>query len=310
MKSGRLPPQRLKDVSGLDLSGHHVRICAYVDGQTALPPTDILPILDDLLEFFKISLNVVRGEAARDKTSIEDTVEWFSRELHQLERDSRDGESGGVYLIKGRHKLSWELQHVVSEGFRHEHDWPFDPHIGIAVDLALAKRPDSVFEFSKRIAQRFMANPRIWHALIDPGPRYLAPRFGDYGGCIGRPHRTWERHVEQCRWLDFVAGKRDRARGVFWGTMFGPAFANRLLDAGFERDLAWLKDACSLWQPNPTVLRDERTGSMAVLLDDDPVKFAKLREQADGPDVSDIELAAAIKCGGLMWHVMSRAGLI
>ncbi len=120
------------------------------------------------------------------------------------------------------------------------------------------------------------------------------------GGWVDN-HR-WKRLVEQARWHDFAMRDRDRVRGVFWANILGPAFAQRVRDAGYYKACDWLEEQ---YGHRPVTIEDPTTGSMAILLDDDPVAFAKTR------DTGQMDLGSmnrSVKTGALVWEVFSKAG--
>lgn len=299
-------------VAGLDVSGHHVRIAAYLDGVAAAEPDFMLGLLQDMSDCFAVTLTGCYGAADgnRQKAASDDPVEWFRRELVRIHRASSSGQSGYALLLKGSRKLQWECHHASTSAADEAIQFLNAPYISLAVGLELEKYQGATLEWCKRVAARLNGNKRVWHALFEPGPRYLAARYSTYCSFGWTGHVRWERAVAQSRWLDYVGKGHDRVHGVHWGMSFGPAFAERLLKAGLEKEIEWAREEFEPYGANPIVIRDEETGSMTVFLDDDPVRFAQLRERLMDPEVDKHDLQESIKCGALMWHVMSRAGLL
>jgi len=171
------------------------------------------------------------------------------------------------------------------------------PYLHFFVDLRTARSSSAIRDFAQRLVGEVIEDSDVVYAFLDLGLRERIPHPELY--FAGQLHNrlSWELLVENEAWHQ--TSDRDRARGVYWGNVFGPGMASRLLQAGFDQGLQALKES---WPWSPVVLQGS-SGAIAVLIDDDPIAFARDRARKLNSD------AGAVKAGAFLCRMLSKAGL-
>jgi hypothetical protein len=233
---------------------------------------------------------------------------WLTDRL--AERDHNFERSGDVHQISmwgvKRKQLTWMLE-VDSMA---EHDGPGsrqrDPSLLVMFDVCLAREDDRVGHLADDLARLALADRTVWFGLIDPAPSSLIrhPRF--YSGSLFNGP-DWEHLVEQAYWRHDALGTRDRVRGIYWGNIYGAAFAKKIREAGYAERMRSLEEhpipGVREGQSGATTIEGPH-GGMAVLLDDNPRWFARTRQRRMH------SLERAVMTGAALKSTLSRAGLL
>lgn len=291
----------------MELGQYRLWLCGYGEPGTPLTAITILDVFE--AASFAFRLNCAYGLPVRSKRSnlgirLTETRAWLEQELMSQAAMVGEGENSigrPVSIWAGsKEQLYWQLVVEVSTNYTYHNTWELQPFFYFGVDLSLAVSSESVQTFVDRCTGVLLRDSRIWYAFINPTTAADVRHPAFYGNTLGGG-ASWERLVEQEVWSCYNRGPRDRVRGVFWGNLFGPEFASRVRNAGYERHLKWLQSNHP-W--GPRTVPEPTTGSMAVFLDEKPIEFARMR---NGHLTSD---DGAVKAGALLWEVLSRAGML
>ncbi|MCK4873924.1 MAG: hypothetical protein KAS72_14480 [Phycisphaerales bacterium] len=288
-------------------------INAYASDEQPVDASTVLDIFDSLAVGFDFVTKPYYSYGTDEEGRVSDCRPWLAEKLRQQRDSMRPDRYCDQVSLHGvsRKQMTWCFEANSCSKYQH-HDqgqWARDPSILVMADFDLARQPKSVEVFLERVARRLIHDPRIWYGLIDVVLREHTRHDGFYHGEI-YTGITWERQIEQSYWREDAMGSRDRVRGLYWGNIFGAAFTQRLHDAGYEEGVRGLHERWEVVPGGrgsvpavPVTLRDEN-GSMAVLLDDEPVRFAKRR------DMRLTSMDRAVLTGTMLRSVMSRAGLL
>jgi hypothetical protein len=183
-----------------------------------------------------------------------------------------------------------------------EVEFPRDPSLIVGIDLALARTPDAARAFAHDATALLLRRPEVWYGFINTAPLPYAGRESFYRGSNDTVQR-WEYHVEQCYWHEHALATRDRVRSIYWGNIFGPRFAKKVVDAGY---LKRAEQAAAMWPEAPITMTDPTTGSLAVFLCENPLQFARFRETRFPLGT----MAGAVKTAAMLKDVLSRAAML
>lgn len=276
-------------------------IAAYGSGDNPIETSTVLGVFGAVADVFDTSR--MSGSYCGEKEKrVEDGKAWMAGSLARLQEDCNCPETVGseFSLWKSDSEgLSFYINVACMSSMSESARWKRDPVVCIGIDCKLAKFPNSTRICAERASRVLIQDKSIWYGQIDcdqvSNIRHPSFRYAEvYSGWC------WEKLVEQGTWLKYGLATRDRVRGVYWGNIFGPGFASRLLKSGFDEAI---KNVYDNYGQQPVILR-EALGSMAVFVDNDPESFGKNRShQLDG-------MSRSVLVGSILRFVMGNAGLL
>lgn len=280
-------------------------VCFYGDGDQQIRKETISRITQLLNDDF--TLGRARGAIGTNErtVAVADLCRWIEEAQDAQHRELPRRLPYWVWGPQGgAGSPAWSIS--CDNRLQYKYDAPNragDPRVVLHVDFATSKEAGALRLSVQKLVDAILNDDSIWYGFIDPvnaeAVRSSAVYLGDWPENAG----CWERYVEMSYWQDHALRDRDRVRGVFWGNMFGPKFAQRVRNADLELQLQRLYEE---WMHQPVVIANVGTGSMAILLDDNPLSFARFRDVG----LERGSLSGAIHSGGMLKEVLSRARLL
>jgi hypothetical protein len=287
---------------------HLIYVKVWAEGEAPVEAATTLAAFDAMDASFLLQATRASYGATAGFERPKDRRQWLKERLE--ERDAIDAQHGDTPQISmwgvSRKQMVWALETDTLAGTSGCEPRLHDPSLLLMVDVSLAREDDHVARFTRDLARIALSDARIWFGLIDPTPRPLVPHPRFYSGSLFNGP-DWEHLVEQAYWRHDALGTRDRVRGIYWGNIYGAAFAKRIREAGYAERMKALEEypipGVREGQSGATTIEGPH-GGMAVLLDDNPRWFAKTRQRRMYSLERAVMTAAALK------STLSRAGLL
>jgi hypothetical protein len=287
---------------------HLIYVKVWADGEQPIDRRTVLRLFDITSDHFNLQRATVSFGGSESSNRRGDIRSWLEEHLLKQHEAYQSGSRHQQVSTwhSTREAMSWCF---AAHSMREHGDvtrWSTDPSVLIMVDMARAKRAESEFDFAKQVTEATLADAHIWFGLIDPATDRIVGRPSLYNSNAGNGF-DWEHLVEQAYWRHDALGTRDRVRGIYWGNIYGAAFAKRIREAGYDEQMKALEEhpipGVREGQSGATTIEGPH-GGMAVLLDDSPRWFARTRERRMYSLERAVMTAAALK------STLSRAGLL
>lgn len=292
---------------------YEIWLVAYATGDQPVSVDTVLKLFDETECAFDMPLkSLTAGKSGMSNIRVADGVRnWVSRWFDvRYPQDSIGGDpelGGSVTIGAGPGtRNSWFF--ASHWGPRHHQRVGSSPcsELLINIDIDRARNPSSTYKFLCNVSQHLLADSRIWYAHIDVASSDNVSNRATYFAGTWPVFARWEQLAEHAYWQHFALGTRDRVRGVYWGNILGTDFASRLKEAGYDEITKWMQSELGP-EYEPVTLKDVRTGSIAILLDEDPVAFAKTR---DTGYMNMGSMNRSVKSAAIVRDAFSRARLL
>lgn len=211
----------------------------------------------------------------------DDCYKWIETQLAAVAVCSDD-----VRLVavsgKSASGFLWHLDSCISVQIETNDISPrVDATMTLVVSLPSELSDGSVVETCSDIASILLSDRDVWYAHINPVVSGTVSYAYAYQGILA--NGNWSQVLERRTWTTFVLPQRAMPRGVYWGNVFGTQLWNRLQAAGLS---GYLGDASAFREDYiPRSVKGEH-GGMALFLDDEPLRFARLQS----PESNDCDI--------------------
>jgi len=272
---------------------------AFTADLSPMNVTTMLSLYDDIDGLFSVGRLHANVDGYPIK-GVRDCRAWLEESLIEM-AGRPSGNWGHVTLGRGTDEKLLTYFESRAMGMCDKADNEPDPCLILHVDFELSRFPNSARVFVEKASRTLIRDKRVWYGFIDVAPVGLIPHVAYYRSTLNS-RLSWDQFVEHEFWRRHGLRSREKVRRVFWGNIFGPDLARRMNEAGYEKTMSEIREETP-GSPEPVTLLED-TGSMAVFLDNDPVGFARNRLSGFH------SLSPAVKTGGALWAVLSKAGLL